>query len=78
MKTALGTTTINVPHVLKLHRACDPDVKIFVAIDEKTRVESCELIREIGVTIAEVACCRRRGLPVFRARRRLVIVRRDE
>ena len=36
MKTALITTTINVPEVLRLHRAIDPDVAFFVAGDEKT------------------------------------------
>ncbi len=36
MKIALVTTTINVPHVLKLYRACDEDVRFFVAIDQKT------------------------------------------
>lgn len=36
MRVALCTTTINVPHVLKLYRACDPDVKIFIATDDKT------------------------------------------
>jgi hypothetical protein len=36
MKTALVTTTINVPHVLRLYRRCDPDVKIFVALDQKS------------------------------------------
>lgn len=36
MKIALCTTTINVPHVLKLYRACGPDVKFFVALDKKS------------------------------------------
>lgn len=36
MKIALCTTTINVPTVLKLYRACDPDVRFFVAVDKKT------------------------------------------
>jgi len=35
-KVALVTTTINVPTVLSLFRACDPDVRFFVAGDEKT------------------------------------------
>lgn len=36
MKTALITTTVHVPEVLRLHRAIDPDVAFFVAGDEKT------------------------------------------
>ncbi len=36
MKTALVTTTINVPHVLRLYRRCDPDVRFFVTGDEKS------------------------------------------
>lgn len=37
MKTALITTTINIPHVLKFYRACGPDVAFFVALDEKSK-----------------------------------------
>ena len=36
MKTALITTTINVPHVLQLYRKLGLGVKFFVAVDEKT------------------------------------------
>jgi hypothetical protein len=36
MKTALVTTTINVPHVLRLYRRADPDVRFFIATDDKT------------------------------------------
>ena len=36
MRTALVTTTINVPHVLRLYRRADPDVRFFVAVDKKT------------------------------------------
>jgi hypothetical protein len=36
MRVALCTTTINVPHVLKLYRACGADARFFVAGDEKT------------------------------------------
>ncbi len=36
MRTALVTTTINVPHVLRLYRRCDPDVRFFIATDKKT------------------------------------------
>ena len=36
MKIALCTTTIHVPHALKLMRKCSEDVKFFVAVDEKT------------------------------------------
>lgn len=34
MKVALVTTTINVPHVLKLYRKLGPDVKFFIALDK--------------------------------------------
>ncbi len=40
MKTALITTTINIPHVLKLYRACGPDVAFFVAGDKKTPADA--------------------------------------
>ncbi len=40
MKTALVTTTINIPHVLRLYRRCDPDVRIFVALDRKSPFET--------------------------------------
>lgn len=40
MKTALITTTINVPTVLQLYRQHDPDVAFFVAIDRKTSEEA--------------------------------------
>lgn len=40
MKIALCTTTIHVPHALKLMRKCSSDVKFFVAIDEKTPEEA--------------------------------------
>lgn len=36
MKTALILTTINIPTVLSLYRAHDPDVRFFVAMDRKT------------------------------------------
>ena len=36
MKIALCTTTIHVPHALKLMRKCSPDVDFFIAADEKT------------------------------------------
>lgn len=36
MKIALVTTTIRVPHVLRLYRRCDPDVKFFIAGDLKS------------------------------------------
>jgi hypothetical protein len=47
MKTALITTTINVPHVLKLYRAYGPQVAMFIAGDEKTPHDA--LLREIPV-----------------------------
>lgn len=49
MKTALITTTINVPHVLKLYRKLDPDVRFFVAGDIKTPHHECsELCNSLG------------------------------
>ena len=36
LKTALITTTINVPRVLELYRKLDTDVRFFVAMDQKT------------------------------------------
>jgi hypothetical protein len=36
VKIALCTTTIHIPHTLKLMRKCAPDVRFFVATDEKT------------------------------------------
>lgn len=42
MKFALVTTTINVPHVLKLYRACTTDVRFFVVGDRKTPKEAYE------------------------------------
>lgn len=40
MRTALVTTTINIPHVLKLYRRYGPDVRFFVALDKKTPEEA--------------------------------------
>jgi hypothetical protein len=40
MKIALCTTTIHVPHALKLMRKCSADVRFFVAIDEQTPEEA--------------------------------------
>lgn len=55
MKIALCTTTINVPHVLKLYRACGPDVKFFVATDEKTSKAALSLMHKVGAsTFGEV------------------------
>jgi hypothetical protein len=42
VKVALITTTINVPRVLQLYRAHDPDVMFFVAGDKKTPQEAYE------------------------------------
>src|SRR5882724_6601092 len=42
MKTALITTTINVPTVLELYRQHGPDVAFFVAIDRKTPPEALQ------------------------------------
>ncbi len=48
MKIALATTTIHVPRVLELYKACDPTVRMFVATDIKTppwTLEFCETQR---------------------------------
>lgn len=47
MKTALIITTINVPHVLSLYRAHDPDVRFFVAMDKKTPPEAFDFCNRI-------------------------------
>ncbi len=50
MKTALITTTINVPAVLALYRRFDPSasVRFFVAIDEKTPMAAIHLCDSLG------------------------------
>lgn len=40
MRLGLVTTTINIPHVLKFYRAHGPDVRFFVAVDQKTPEEA--------------------------------------
>lgn len=52
MKIALCTTTINVPHVLKLYRACDADVRMFVAHDTKTPAEAYALVESVDGQIS--------------------------
>jgi Reversibly glycosylated polypeptide len=47
VKTALILTTINVPTVLSLYRAHDPDVRFFVAFDKKTPPEAYSFCRQI-------------------------------
>ncbi len=48
-KIALVTTTINVPHVLRLYRKYGPDVQFFVIGDRKTpHAEVDDLCRSIG------------------------------
>jgi Reversibly glycosylated polypeptide len=47
MKTALITTTINVPHVLSLYRTHDPYVRFFVATDEKTPPEAWAFLEQL-------------------------------
>jgi hypothetical protein len=47
MKTALITTTINVPTVLELYRKLDPGVKFYVAADEKTPLEAYQFCADI-------------------------------
>jgi len=44
MKIALATTTIHVPHALKLMRKCSEDVRFFVAGDRKTPKEAYEMV----------------------------------
>jgi len=57
VKTALITTTINVPKVLELYRAHSEDVRFFVAMDKKSptaafefcnKMENCEALGEHG------------------------------
>lgn len=57
MKTALITTTINIPKVLELYRAHSEDVRFFVAMDKKSPtaafelcngMENCEALGEHG------------------------------
>ena len=45
MKTALITTTINVPRVLELYRKLDSEVRFFVALDQKTPEEAVNFLR---------------------------------
>jgi len=47
MKTALITTTVNVPTVLALYRKLGPDVAFFVAADEKTPLAAYEFCASI-------------------------------
>jgi hypothetical protein len=47
VKTALITTTVNVPTVLALYRKLDPSVKFYVAADEKTPLEAYAFCAEI-------------------------------
>lgn len=51
MKIACCTTTINIPWVLQLYKACDDTVKFFVAIDEKTSAESIDFLESFGAAI---------------------------
>src|SRR5580692_8759765 len=48
MKVALVTTTVNVPRVLQLYRAHDPDVMFFVAGDLKTPPEAKEFCASLS------------------------------
>lgn len=49
MRIALVTTTINVPHVLRLYRRCDPDVRFFIAADRKSPIDCYDsFCNEIG------------------------------
>lgn len=48
MKIALCTTTIHVPHALKLLRKCSPDVQFFVAVEKDAPDKLCADIYELG------------------------------
>ena len=56
MKTALITTTINVPRVLSLYRAHDPWVDFFVAGDLKTPAETAEFCETMGHPGFKIGC----------------------
>lgn len=51
MKTALITTTINIPKVLELYRAHSADVRFFVAMDKKTPAEAYDFVASTGNSI---------------------------
>lgn len=53
MKTALITTTINVPKVLALYRKLGPDVRFFVAGDHKTPREAYDFV--LGMENTQIA-----------------------
>jgi hypothetical protein len=44
MRIGLCTTTIHVPHALKLMRKCSADVRFFVAVDKKTPPEIATIV----------------------------------
>ncbi len=50
MKIALATTTIHVPHALKLLRKCAANVDFFVACDKKTPKEAYDFILSMNNT----------------------------
>jgi hypothetical protein len=47
MRVALILTTINIPTVLSLYRAHDPDVRFFVACDKKTHKEAYAFVETL-------------------------------
>jgi hypothetical protein len=53
VKIALCTTTIHIPHTLKLMRKCSPDVRFFVATDDKTPT------RQLGTLHVDNSLCMR-------------------
>lgn len=58
MKTALITTTINVPTVLSLYRKLDPDVRFFVAVEKD--IKKCDPVTEwtlANIPNSWVVCC---------------------
>lgn len=51
MKIALCTTTIHVPHALKLMRKCSDDVKFFVAIEKNKSSEVATFCHEMNASV---------------------------
>ena len=47
MKTALITTTVNIPKVLSLYRKLDPSVRFFIAGDERTPIAAYDFCQSL-------------------------------
>lgn len=54
MKIALATTTIHIPHALKLMREIGPDVRFFVAVDKKTPDDIASIVDANTKLLSEV------------------------